>query len=695
MRRLRRKGGNNEKVFGCDLLDHLSTTCQEIPQVLRSCSEFIEEHGVVDGIYRLSGVSSNTQKLRGEFDSEGTPDLNKDVYLQDIHCVSSVCKAYFRELPNPLLTYQLYDKYAEAVAIQLEEERLVKIKDVLKELPAPHYKTLEFLMRHLVKMASHSSHTNMHSRNLAIVWAPNLLRSKDIEASGFNGTAAFMEVRVQSIVVEFILTHVPQLFPDSGITERRKSLPSPSIHNPEEPFFRAIPFQLGNISPGDGPPAMRSYHAIIDGTDKRKGSLKGRKWNYYLLIQWASSSGGDVGSGYAVTYRRGQGASVSVVSGGGGTQGIYSRLDSHCGGGNSTEALQPPSRSPGLSSKADRRAGIHISGPFSVTVPLHITSGLAFGVLQGGGADRGNHRGGQESGDKGEGGEGDRRKGREGERQKGREGDRQEGGEGERHIRVEVMREDKTDLGKRRNEEVTGERRGEAEEDKVEEKGGRGEEEREEEVNGDYEVEHRSPGLSHDRPDPVTRPPVDTQTQIQTQTPIHRPLSIDQYGRANKSMSLPYMSRPFLPALSSSSSEEEEEDEEGDDDYDKEDEEDDDDMFCKSLPSSLVFNRLTWSGPQTDLENSLSPAPVPSQPLDGASDDGPIPSSEARMPPEHLDIDSPDCRDQSVELLRHSKAEEKNSLEAMKLVEEEDAEQDQDSQEKDQADTLTNTCTER
>ncbi|KAK6310914.1 hypothetical protein J4Q44_G00189690 [Coregonus suidteri] len=867
MRRLRRKGGNNEKVFGCDLLDHLSTSCQEIPQVLRSCSEFIEEHGVVDGIYRLSGVSSNTQKLRGEFDSEGTPDLNKDVYLQDIHCVSSVCKAYFRELPNPLLTYQLYDKYAEAVAIQLEEERLVKIKDVLKELPAPHYKTLEFLMRHLVKMASHSSHTNMHSRNLAIVWAPNLLRSKDIEASGFNGTAAFMEVRVQSIVVEFILTHVPQLFPDSGIAERRKSLPSPSIHNPEEPFFRAIPFHVGNISPGDGPPAMRSYHAIIDGTDKRKGSLKGRKWKSIFNLGGrlhdprrrnknsakdkektilrpaksmdslssvpyphegsrqrapstvmsplaqpspstqggaegaASSSGGGVGSGYAVTYRRGQGASVSVVSGGGGTQGIYSRLDSHCGGGNSTEALQPPSRSPGLSSKADRRAGIHISGPFSVTVPLHITSGLAFGVLQGGGAERGNHRGGQESGDKGE--------GREGERQKGREGERQEGGEGERYIQVEVMGEDKTDLGKRRDEEVTGERRGEAEEDQVEGKGGRGEEE----VNGDCvskpseerivesegeggeedaenhdndeeegeymdmkgsvqtaldapdmsgvrndavaidvpfplmeednaqdqdcpldfqdtfgfldlmdssvssqmfqefsvephhgddeyedEVEQRSPGLSHDRPDPVTQPPVDTQTQIQTgrqtQKPIHRPLSIDQYGRANKSMSLPYMSRPFLPALSSSS--EEEEDEE-DDDYDKEDEEeddeDDDDMFCKSLPSSLVFNRLTWSGPQTDLENSLSLPPMPSQQLDSASDDGPIPSSEARMTPEHLDIDSPDCCDPSVEVLRHSKAEEENRLEAMKLVEEEDMEQDRDSQEKDQADTLTNTCT--
>ena len=28
----------------------------------------------------------------------------------------------------------------EAVAIQLEEERLVKIRDVLKELPRPHYR---------------------------------------------------------------------------------------------------------------------------------------------------------------------------------------------------------------------------------------------------------------------------------------------------------------------------------------------------------------------------------------------------------------------------------------------------------------------------------------------------------------------------------------------------------------------------
>lgn len=47
-----------------------------------------------------------------EFDSEQIPDLTKDIYIQDIHCVGSLCKLYFRELPNPLLTYQLYEKFS-------------------------------------------------------------------------------------------------------------------------------------------------------------------------------------------------------------------------------------------------------------------------------------------------------------------------------------------------------------------------------------------------------------------------------------------------------------------------------------------------------------------------------------------------------------------------------------------------------
>ncbi|KAL0600394.1 Rho GTPase-activating protein 31 [Plecturocebus cupreus] len=143
----------------------LGVVAHTFPYVLKSCAEFIETHGIVDGIYRLSGVTSNIQRLstgwaqwlmpvipalweakavdhlrsgvrdqpgqhgetlsllktqkaagRGgehlqEFGSDQCPDLTREVYLQDIHCVGSLCKLYFRELPNPLLTYELYEKF--------------------------------------------------------------------------------------------------------------------------------------------------------------------------------------------------------------------------------------------------------------------------------------------------------------------------------------------------------------------------------------------------------------------------------------------------------------------------------------------------------------------------------------------------------------------------------------------------------
>lgn len=50
--------------------------------------------------------------FRHAFDEDRVPNLADETYLQDIHSISSLLKMYFRELPNPLLTYQLYDKFA-------------------------------------------------------------------------------------------------------------------------------------------------------------------------------------------------------------------------------------------------------------------------------------------------------------------------------------------------------------------------------------------------------------------------------------------------------------------------------------------------------------------------------------------------------------------------------------------------------
>ncbi|KAF7669827.1 hypothetical protein LDENG_00134140 [Lucifuga dentata] len=303
--KLRQRGILKERVFGCDLGEYLHNSGHEVPQVVKSCAEFIERLGVVDGIYRLSGISSNIQKLRHEFDSEQIPDLSRDVFRQDIHSVGSLCKLYFRELPNPLLTYQLYDRFSEAVSAATDEERLVKIHNVIQQLPPPHYRTLEFLMRHLSRLATFSNVTNMHTKNLAIVWAPNLLRSRQIESACFSGTAAFMEVRIQSVVVEFILNNTEALFSPklnaiirestgNNALSRPKSLlvcsPSTKLLSLEEAQARTQA-QLGSpatppsltqndyIEVGEGPGALLGkFHTVIDfPTESKRAPTKAKK----------------------------------------------------------------------------------------------------------------------------------------------------------------------------------------------------------------------------------------------------------------------------------------------------------------------------------------------------------------------------------------------------------------------------------
>uniref|UniRef100_A0A8C4YRF5 Rho GTPase-activating protein 32 n=1 Tax=Gopherus evgoodei TaxID=1825980 RepID=A0A8C4YRF5_9SAUR len=276
--KLKQRGILKERVFGCDLGEHLLNSGHDGK---RETPEFLIHTDAWD-------------LCKGhEFDSEQIPDLTKDVYIQDIHCVGSLCKLYFRELPNPLLTYQLYEKFSDAVSAATDEERLVKIHDVIQQLPPPHYRTLEFLMRHLAHLADYCSITNMHTKNLAIVWAPNLLRSKQIESACFSGTAAFMEVRIQSVVVEFILNHVDVLFSSklssvirdgAGHTSlsRPKSLlvssPSTKLLTLEEAQARTqaqinspIVADSKYIEVGEGPAALQGkFHTVIDFPSERK-----------------------------------------------------------------------------------------------------------------------------------------------------------------------------------------------------------------------------------------------------------------------------------------------------------------------------------------------------------------------------------------------------------------------------------------
>ncbi|XP_076366943.1 LOW QUALITY PROTEIN: uncharacterized protein LOC143255339 [Tachypleus tridentatus] len=320
--KLKQSGILKERVFGCDLGEHLLNTSREIPLVLKCCTEFIESHGIVDGIYRLSGVTSNIQKLRLGFDEDRAPDLSDEAILQDVHCVASLLKMYFRELPNPLLTYQLYDKFVSAVQSQ-EDFRLLKLRDVVQQLPPPHYRTLEFLMQHLAKVASYGSHTSMTPKNLAIVWAPNLLRSKDVESGG--GVGALHIVGVQAVLTEYLIRYVDLIFndklpilqsPSSEQDASKKLRPkSVAISTPtkllslEEARSRVLTSNLPvsqqkYIDVGSGPEGLPDkYHTVIElSSSSKRSSGKLKKspsgWKSFFSRGWNSGSAREKDRGY-------------------------------------------------------------------------------------------------------------------------------------------------------------------------------------------------------------------------------------------------------------------------------------------------------------------------------------------------------------------------------------------------------------
>lgn len=83
---------------------------------------------------------------------------------------------YLRELPEPLMTYDMYEAFIAAEGIEDLDNRLQCIQQLVESLPPCNYSILSLLMKLLHKVSEHYVENKMTTSNLAIVIAPNILR---------------------------------------------------------------------------------------------------------------------------------------------------------------------------------------------------------------------------------------------------------------------------------------------------------------------------------------------------------------------------------------------------------------------------------------------------------------------------------------------------------------------------------------
>lgn len=163
------------KVFGVPLFK-LSFGDGNVPLVVERLITTIEMHGMyTEGIYRKSGVNSKVKELKRKMD-EG--ELEKiDFGNYQVHVLAAVLKSFFRDMPEPLLTFEYYDDFLHAASLIDCEDREMTLFAILEKLPKPNFDLMQRLIVHLARVALHEVDNRMSSSALAIVFAPCILRT--------------------------------------------------------------------------------------------------------------------------------------------------------------------------------------------------------------------------------------------------------------------------------------------------------------------------------------------------------------------------------------------------------------------------------------------------------------------------------------------------------------------------------------
>lgn len=197
-----------------------SSFSDNIPLIVELCVGIVEARGMESvGVYRVPGnsvaVNALSESLNRGFDCLNTSDPR----WNDVNVISSLMKSFFRKLPDPLVTSDLYSALIEASRTEPESQRLSAIKRLVDDLPEPHYSTLRFLVGHLSRVAAQGAINKMEARNLAIVFGPTLIRPGD------DSTVTMVtDMSHQCRIVETLIDKVDFFFPPNELDQTDTSL---------------------------------------------------------------------------------------------------------------------------------------------------------------------------------------------------------------------------------------------------------------------------------------------------------------------------------------------------------------------------------------------------------------------------------------------------------------------------------------
>ncbi|XP_070145845.1 rho GTPase-activating protein 6 isoform X2 [Ovis canadensis] len=205
----------NKKEKARDKKLSLNPIYRQVPRLVDSCCQHLEKHGLQTvGIFRVGSSKKRVRQLREEFDRGVDVSLEEE---HSVHDVAALLKEFLRDMPDPLLTRELYTAFINTLLLE-PEEQLGTLQLLIYLLPPCNCDTLHRLLQFLSIVARHAEDNvskdgqevtgnKMTSLNLATIFGPNLLhkqKSSDKEFSVQSSARAEESTAIIAVVQKMI-----------------------------------------------------------------------------------------------------------------------------------------------------------------------------------------------------------------------------------------------------------------------------------------------------------------------------------------------------------------------------------------------------------------------------------------------------------------------------------------------------------
>ncbi|CAH2054047.1 unnamed protein product [Thlaspi arvense] len=139
-----------------------------VPTILLMMQSHLYNRGGlrVEGIFRINGENAQEEYIREELNKGVIPDNI------DVHCLASLIKAWFRELPSGVL-----DSLSPEQVMESESED--ECVELVKLLPSTEASLLDWAVNLMADVVEMEHLNKMNARNIAMVFAPNMTQMLD------------------------------------------------------------------------------------------------------------------------------------------------------------------------------------------------------------------------------------------------------------------------------------------------------------------------------------------------------------------------------------------------------------------------------------------------------------------------------------------------------------------------------------